>query len=240
MASALEEPTMRKTLGLCFLALTLTAATAHAQGLFLEKGEPGTSAAVGGAAIGTGWSASVVPSYTYRGMFDVGVDLTWYGYNNSNSDASKLSAIGAMPFVNVYFIRAGDDTAKIALPVSVSGTLGVEKRMFTGNGLEPNPDGWGLLLGGSLFRRMDFSNTFAGIPEIFIAYDLQATTWHSAAAGANAAVHTQGQTTEYDHKARAFLRANMAFRSDKILYTIVPYVGYQAGFAVGGNLGAIF
>ncbi len=229
---------MRKTLGLCFLALTLTAATAHAQGLFLEKGEPGISTAVGGAAIGTGWSASVVPSYTYRGMFDVGLQLTWYGYNNG--EASKLSALGAMPFVNVYFIRAGDDTAKIALPVSVSGTLGVEKRMFTGNGLEPNPDGWGLLLGGSLFRRMDFSNTFAGIPEIFIAYDLQATTWHSAAAGANAAVHTQGQTTEYDHKARAFLRANMAFRSDKILYTIVPYVGYQAGFAVGGNLGAIF
>jgi len=107
---------MRKTLGLCFLALTLTAATAHAQ-VFLEKGEPGTSAAVGGAAIGTGWSASVVPSYTYRGMFDVGVDLTWYGYNNSNSDASKLSAIGAMPFVNVYFYPRRDDTAKIALPV---------------------------------------------------------------------------------------------------------------------------
>jgi hypothetical protein len=32
----------------------------------------------------------------------------------------------------------------------------------------------------------------------------------------------------------------MAIRSDKILYTIVPYVGYQAGFAIGGNLGAIF
>jgi len=31
---------MRKTLGLCFLALTLTAATAHAQGLFLKKGSP--------------------------------------------------------------------------------------------------------------------------------------------------------------------------------------------------------
>ena len=234
MASALEEPTMRKTLGLCFLALTLPAAPAHAQGLFLEKGEPGTSAAVGGAAIGTGWSASVVPSYTYRGMFDVGLDLTWYGYNNG--DASKLSAIGAMPFVNVYFLRAGEGP----VPVSVSGTLGVEKRIFMGNGSEPNPDGWGLLLGGSLFRRMDFTNTFAGIPEIFLAYDLQATTWHSAADGANAAVHNQGEHTDYQHKARMFFRPNMAFRSDKIVYTIVPYVGYQAGFAVGANLGAIF
>jgi hypothetical protein len=234
MASALEEPTMRKTLSLCFLALALTAGTAHAQGLFLEKGDRGISAAVGGAAIGTGWNASVVPSYTYRSMFDVGLDLTWYSYNNG--EASKLSAIGAMPFVNVYFLRAEEGP----LPLSVSGTLGVEKRMFTGNGQEPNPDGWGLLLGGSLFRRMDFSSTFAGIPELFLAYDMQATTWHSAAADANAAVHTQGQRTDYQHKARAFLRANMAIRSDKILYTIAPYVGYQSGFAVGGNLGAIF
>jgi hypothetical protein len=167
-------------------------------------------------------------------MFDVGLDLTWYGYNNG--DASKLSAIGAMPFVNVYFLRAGEGP----VPVSVSGTLGVEKRIFMGNGSEPNPDGWGLLLGGSLFRRMDFTNTFAGIPEIFLAYDLQATTWHSAADGANAAVHNQGEHTDYQHKARMFFRPNMAFRSDKIVYTIVPYVGYQAGFAVGANLGAIF
>ena len=226
---------MRKTLGLCFLALTLTAATAHAQGLFLEKGEPGISTAVGGAAIGTGWSASVVPSYTYRGMFDVGVNLTRYAYNNG--DASKLSAIGAMPFANVYFLRSEDGP----LPVSVSGTVAVEKRFFMGNGSEPNPDGWGLLLGGSVFRRMDFTNTFAGIPEVFIAYDMQATTWHSAATiGANAAVHNQGQMTDYQHKARAFLRANMALRSDKLVYTIAPYVGYQAGFAVGANLGAIF
>ncbi len=235
MATALEEPTMRKILGLCFLAFTLTAATAHAQGLFLEKGEPGISAALGGAFIGTGWSASVASSYTYRGMFDVGVNLTRYAYDNG--DAKNLSSIGAMPFANIYFLRSSDGP----LPVSVSGTVAVEKRFFMGNGSEPNPDGWGLLLGGSVFRRMDFTNTFAGIPEVFLAYDLQATTWHSAAAvGANAAVHDQGQTTDYQHKARAFFRANMALRSDKLVYTIVPYVGYQAGFAVGANLGAIF
>jgi hypothetical protein len=225
---------MRKTLGLCFLALTLTAGTAQAQGIFLEKGDPGISAVVGGAAIGNGWSVSVAPSYTYRGMFDLGLNLTRYSYNNG--DTSKLSSIGVMPFANVYFLRAGDGP----LPVSVSGTLAFEKRMFMGNGSEPNPDGWGMLLGGSIFRRMDFTSTFAFIPEIFIAYDLQATTWHSAAAGANAAIHNQGETTDYQHNARIFLRGNMAYRSGKTLYTIAPYVGYQSGFAVGANLGAIF
>jgi len=106
---------MRKTLGLCFLALTLTAATAHAQGLFLEKGEPGTSAAVGGAAIGTGWSASVVPSYTYRACLTWESTLPGMGTTTATAMRASSQAIGAMPFVNVYFIRAGDDTAKIAL-----------------------------------------------------------------------------------------------------------------------------
>ena len=225
---------MRKTLGLCFLALTLTAATAHAQGLFLEKGQPGISAAVGAAAIGTGWSASVVPSYTYRGVFDVGIDVTRYSYGSG--DANHLSAIGLMPFANVYFARAEDGRS----PVSVSGTLGVQKRLFMGNGGAPNPDGWGVLLGGSIFRRIEFSNSLAAIPEIFVAYDLQAITWHSTAIDANAAVRNQGQETNYDQKPRAFLRVNMGFKGEKTLYTVAPYVGYQAGFAVGGNVGAIF
>jgi hypothetical protein len=233
MASVLEEPTMRTTFGLCFLALTLTAATAHAQGVFLEKGDPGISATVGAAAIGTGWSASVVPSYTYRGMFDVGIDVTRYSY--SSGDANHLSSIGLMPFANVYLTRSEDGH----LPVSVAGTLAVEKRIFMGNGGAPNPDGWGVLFGASVFRRIDFSNTFVGIPEVFVAYDLQATTWHSTTIDGNAAV-SPGQTTNYDQKPRVFLRANMGFKGDKTMYTIAPYVGYQAGFAVGGNVGAIF
>jgi hypothetical protein len=224
---------MRKTLGLCFLALTLTAATAQAQGLFLEKGDRGISAAVGAAAIGTGWSASVVPSYTYRGVFDVGVDVTRYSY--SSGDANHLSAIGVMPFANVYLTRAEDGR----FPASVSTTLGVQKRLFMGNGGAPNPDGWGVLFGASVFRRFDFSNTLAGIPEIFVAYDLQAITWHSTTLDGNAAVNP-GQKTNYEQKPRAFLRANLAFKGEKTLYTVVPYVGYQAGLAVGGNVGAIF
>jgi len=224
---------MRKTLGLCFLALILTAGTARAQGLFLEKGEPGISAAVGAAAIGTGWSASVVPSYTYRGVFDVGLDVTRYSY--SSGDAKHLSSIGLMPFANIYLTRAEDGR----LPVSVSATLAVEKRLFMGNGNAPNPDGWGVLVGGSFFRRIEFSNTFAGIPEIFVAYDLQATTWHSTAVDSSAAVRP-GQQTNYDQKPRALFRANLAFKGEKVLYTVVPYVGYQAGLAVGGNVGALF
>jgi hypothetical protein len=233
MASALEEPTMRKTLGFCFLSLTLIAGTAHAQGVFLEKGQPGISAVAGAAVIGTGWSASVVPSYTYRGVFDVGLDVTNYSY--SNGDAKRLSAIGLMPFTNIYFSRAEDGR----LPVSLSGTFAFQKRLFRGNGGAPNPDEWGMLLGASVFRRIEFSNSFAGIPEVFVAYDLQATTWHSTTREGNAAARP-GQETNYDNKPRAFFRANLAFKGEKIVYAASPYLGYQGGLAIGANLGAIF
>ena len=228
---------MRKTFGLCFLALSLTAGTAHAQGIFLENGQPGIGAAIGGAVIGTGWSASVVPSYTYRGIFDVGLDVTRYSYTTTASDAKGLSAVGLMPFANVYFLRAEGGQ----FPISVSGTLAIQKRIYMGNNEAPNPDGWGLLVGGSLFRRIEFSNSFAGIPELFLAYDLQSITWHSSVINPiSAAAISPGETTSYDHRARVLFRANMGFKGEKTLYTVVPYIGYQAGLAVGVNVGAIF
>jgi hypothetical protein len=233
MATALEEPTMRKTIGLCFLALTMTAGTARAQGLFLEKGQPGIGAAVGGVKTSTAWAASLVPTYTYRGVFDIGLDLTRYQF--TGGDANHLWALGVMPFATAYLVRSEEST----LPVSLSATLGIQRRLFLGNGSVPNPDGWGVLAGLSVFRRLNFSNSFAGIPEVFVAYDLQSITWHSSTTDGNAAVHP-GQVTNYENKPRILLRANMAFGGEKSVYTLVPYVGYQGGFAFGANLGAIF
>jgi hypothetical protein len=233
MATALEEPTMRKIIGLCLLALTMTAGTARAQGLFLEKGQPGIGAAVGGSMTKTAWTASLVPTYTYRGVFDIGLDLTRYQF--TGGDAEHLWALGVMPFVTAYLARSEETT----LPVSISATLGIQRRLYLGNGGVPNPDGWGVLAGVSAFRRIELSNTFAGIPEIFAAYDLQSVTWHSSTIDGNAAVHP-GQKTNYENNARVLFRANLAFGGEKSVYTLIPYVGYQGGFAAGANLGAIF
>jgi hypothetical protein len=227
---------MRKTFGLCFLALSLTAGTAQAQGLFLENGQPGISIANSEAVIGTGWSASLIGSYTYRGIFDLGLDVTRYSYGSG--DEKGLSSIGLMPFANVYFLRAEDGQ----FPISVSGTLAIQKRIYMGNNEAPNPDGWGLLVGGSLFRRIEFSNSFAGIPELFLAYDLQSITWHSSVINPiSTAAISPGETTNYDHRARVLFRANMGFKAGPVvLITVSPYVGYQFGLAVGANVGAIF
>jgi len=93
-----------------------------------------------------------------------------------------------------------------------------------GNGSEPNPDGWGLLLGGSLFRRMELHQHFRrhsrDIPR---RTTCQATTWHSARGWANAAVHNQGETTDYQHKVRMFFRAQHGFQeATRFVHTMSP------------------
>jgi hypothetical protein len=234
MATAPEEPIMRKIIGLFILALTSTAATAQAQGLFLEKGQPGVGVVAGGAVIGNAWTASVIPTYTYRGIFDVGIDITRYAY--TKGDAKDLSAIGAMPFATVYFARSEEGVS----PLSLSGTLGVQKRIYMGNGSPPNPDGWGLLLGLSAFRRFQTSDSFALIPEVFLAYDMQSFTQHSTSIDGTLGQNASGQKTDYSHKARLYARVNMAWKSGEKQYIITPYVGYQAGLAFGVNVGAVF
>jgi len=99
-----------------------------------------------------------------------------------------------------------------------------------------------LLVGGSLFRRVDFTNSFAGFAELFVAYDLQTTTWHSSMnLDGSAAVNT-GRDANYDHRARVLFRANMGFKGEKTLYHGGgPYIGYQAGSCGSGvNVGADF
>jgi len=98
------------------------------------------------------------------------------------------------------------------------GTLAIQKRIYMGNNEAPNPDGWGLLVGGSLFRRIEFSNSFAGIPELFLAYDLQSITWHSSVINPiSTAAISPGETTNYDHRARVLFRANMGFKAGPVV-----------------------
>lgn len=225
---------MRKIIGLFILALTSSAATAQAQGLFLDKGQSGFGVAAGGALIGNAWTISAIPTYTYRGVFDVGIDITRFAYTDGL--ANHLSAIGAMPFATVYIARSEDGV----FPVSLSGTLGIQKRFYMGNGSVTNPDGWGLLMGLSAFRRIDTSATFALIPEVFLAYDLQSTTWHSSAIDGTTGATAPGQWTDYDHNARVHVRLHLAWKSGNTQYFATPYVGYQAGLAYGANLGLVF
>jgi hypothetical protein len=225
---------MRKTVGLFFVSLMLAAGSAHAQGTFLEDGFSGTGMTAGAGMIKDAWTLSFAPSYTYRGAFDVGLDITRFAY--TGGDASGLSAVGVTPFTRAYLNRAENGN----LPISIAADLAIQKRFYLGNGNSPNPDGWGILAGGAIFRRVEFTDGVTGIPEVDVAYDMSAITWHSASSDQNAAARSKGQTTEYTHGVRATLRLNLAVRRGDLLYTVAPYIVYQNATNVGLNVGLVF
>lgn len=225
---------MRKTVGLFFVSLMLAAGSAHAQGTFLEDGFSGTGMTVGAGMIKGAWTASFAPSYTYRGAFDVGLDITRFTY--TSGDTNGLWSLGLTPFTRAYLNRAENGV----LPISIAADLAIQKRFYIGNGNAPNPDGWGILAGGAIFRRVEFTDGVTGIPEFDVAYDMSAITWHSTSSDQNASARSKGQVTEYTHAVRATLRLNLAVRRGDLLYTVSPYVVYENDTNVGLNVGLVF
>ena len=231
---------MRKLIGLCFLTATLLANSAHAQGIFIDRGDPNAiNAVVGGGIVKDAWGASAAGGWSYRGVFDVGVDFTRYAYTGGNS--KNLAGYSLTPFATWYALRAEEDE----MPISLSFTLGVQRQMYTGNAPVANPEGWGLFVGPSVYRRFELGTSMVFVPELLAAYDLKATRYYSGALDQSSgnirdASGATGYSTDIKHSARVLLRPNLLVKAGNTSYLIMPYVGYQGGVAVGGNVGAMF
>jgi hypothetical protein len=233
---------MRKLFGLLFLTATLVATSARAQGIFIDRGDPSAvSATAGGRYVVTdsSWGGSLAGSWTYRGVFDAGADLTYFKYQGGS--VKGLAGISLTPFLTWHAMRGEEEE----LPVSISFTLGVMREFFTGNAPVANPEGWGLFLGPSLFRRFEFGGNKAFVPEILAAYDLKATRAYTGALDQPSGNKTDlsgasGYKTEMKHSARVLLKLNLLLKAGNTRYVLVPYFGYQAGIAAGGNVGALF
>lgn len=224
MAPAREEPLMRRTIGLCFLTATLLASSARAQSIFIDRGDPSAvDVMVGGGLIKDAWGAGLTAGYSYRGVFDVGVDFARYAYTAGKKD--KLAGYSVMPFTTWHAIRSDADE----MPFSLSFTLGVQRIMYTGSNLSAAPEGWGLVVGPSAYRKIELGTNWVFVPELFAAYEFQYTRYYSG-----------GYSTDQKHGARVLLRPNLLYKAGKTSYVIVPYVGYQGALAVGGNVGAVF
>ena len=84
---------MRKLIGLCFLTATLLASSAHAQGIFIDRGDPSAISATvsGGLVDGRSWAVAWAASWTYRGVFDAGGDCHVLRYTaGTNKNLSRL------------------------------------------------------------------------------------------------------------------------------------------------------
>ncbi len=231
---------MRKIIGLCFLTATLFASSARAQSIFIEKGDPSAmDVTVGGGLIKDAWGAGLGAGYSYRGVFDVGADFVRYAYTAGPNN--KLAGYSVAPFVTWHAFRSDVDE----LPVSVAVTFAMQRIVYAGNGPVANPEGWGLLLGPSVYRRMEFGSNLVFVPELLVAYDLSQTRFYSEAGDQTSGNTAQSQlgvgySTTTKNNVRALIRPNIVYKMGNTNYVVVPYVGYEGAFAVGGNIGAMF
>lgn len=231
---------MRKLTGLCFLTATLIVSSANAQSIFIDKGDPSTMSFTLGGAYGGLYGGSFDLAYSYRGVFDLGIDAS--GTHFTSGDNKNLNALNVMPFVNWHAFRSDVDE----LPVSISFLLGVEKLLYggnnvrypdgsTGSGTYAAPNGWGVVAGGTVYRRFEIGTTMAFIPEVVLAYDFMATRYYSNAGDQN--VPSVGDTSAVNgyrekskHSGRALVRLNLSFKSGEHLWTVTPYGGYQGSY----------
>jgi hypothetical protein len=223
---------MRKLTGLCFLTATLLASAANAQSIFIEKGDPSTMSFTLGGAYGGLYGGSFDLAYSYRGVFDLGVDAS--GTHFTAGDNKTLNALNVMPFVNWHAFRSTVDE----LPVSISFLLGVEKLLYGGNnakgtGTYAAPNGWGVVAGGTVYRRIEIGTTMAIIPEVVLAYEFMATRYYTNAKDQSApfvgdSLNGYRETTK--HSGRALARLNLSFKSGEHLLTVTPYGGFQGSY----------
>lgn len=230
---------MRKFIALCFVTATLLASSARAQSIFIDKGDPSAvSASLAGGKFKEAWGAGLSAGYTYRGVFDVGVEFLRLAY--TAGDNNKLAGYSIAPYATWHLFRHDVDE----LPVSISATFAMQRIIYTGNGPVANPEAWGLVAGGSAYRRFDFGSLITVVPELFVGFDMAYQRLYSAAQDQNSG--NRGSLVDYREKAtygvRALARPNVAIHVGNANYIVAPYVGYEGvlGFAVGANVGALF
>ena len=232
---------MRKLIGLLFLTATLAATSAHAQGIFIDRGDPSAISASAGFKYMTDktMGGSLIVGWSYRGVFDVGADITYLRYKAGN--VKELSGISATPFLTWHAMRGEEEE----LPVSLSLTLGVMREFFMGNAPVAAPEAWGLYAGPSVYRKIEIGTRVVFVPEVLAAYDLKVTRYYSGALDQTSGNKTDlsgasGYRSDLKHNGRALLKLNWVIKAGNTRYLAVPYAGYQGGLMGGVNLGALF
>ena len=118
--------------------------------------------------------------------------------------------------------------------------------LYNNNNGYAGPDGWGIVLGPSVYRRFEIGTSTLLIPEVLLAYDFMYTRAYSNAHDQNAAwvgdVNRDVNTppAQSKHSGRALVRANLGFKSGGHVWTVTPYAGYQGVFGTVFGLNAGF
>jgi len=233
---------MRKLTGLCFLTAILLASSANAQSMFIDQGDPSTMSVTAGGAFGGGlYGGGLNLAYTYRGVFDVGLDTSFSHFKSGRYN--NLNAFDFAPFINWQIVRTDADET----PVSVTALFAFEKVLYGNNGPVAAPDGWGMVLGATAYRKFEIGTSMLLIPELVVAYDFMYTRFYSNALDQNGPTVGDSSTisappSESKHSVRVLAKANLGFKSGDHVLTVTPYGGYQGffGTVVGLTVGYVF
>lgn len=226
---------MRQLSGLLFLTATLVAASAHAQGIFIDRGDPSAISATAGFRYGvtdSSWGGSVAGGWSYRGVFDAGADLTYNKYKGGSLDGE--TGMRVSPSVTWHAMRSA--------PLSLSLTVGLMREFFSGNFPVADPEAWGAFAGPSLYRRIALGGGTLLVPELLAAYDFKSTRYFTGAMdqGSGNRLDSNGASdyrTERKHSARVLAKLNLLFNPGII---VAAYGGYQGGAVGGVTAGALF
>lgn len=144
-------------LALSFIALAfLPARAAHAQSLFMEKGESGFTAAGGVAANGDGSAVSLGAGYSHEGIFDIGAILSRTSYDNTGWLNAR--SLGVRGYAN--------------LNLSLLGATVSYERLFFSTDVptfyDVHMSGWGMFVGAFAHLPLDFGKGFGAVPQATI------------------------------------------------------------------------
>jgi hypothetical protein len=160
--------------------LTLVASSASAQSLFILQGE---RAVEGSLAWSVGPFSNGVETHgsvSIGGRWDVGFGFNQYQVDFGGADDTTLTEW--TPFVRYFLFKEDDDVT----PVS----LAVQGQYFADN-FDGDADGWYVLAGSQLFKRLTLSDGFSLYP--YVGFSFAAESFSAGGADAERAVYLTRQ-----------------------------------------------
>ena len=158
--------TISKRIGLFLGALVLVLAAAllgspcaHAQGIFLEKGQSGFGATGGVASNDDATGLSIGAGYSHIALIDVGGVISRYSYDKTGW--LDLSATGLRGYVNVHLSLLG-------------ATATYEKLLFSTGapaGYDVHFSGWNMFVGGFGHLPLELGGAFGAVPQVTVGIE---------------------------------------------------------------------
>ena len=142
--------------------LTLFASTASSQSLFILQGERAIEGSVAWSVGPFSNGVETHGSFSPNGRWDVGFGFNRYQVDFGGADDTTLTEW--TPFVRYFLFKEDDD----ATPVS----LAVHGQYFADD-FEGGDDGWYVLAGSQLFKRLTLSDGFSLFPYVGFSFALE-------------------------------------------------------------------